>query len=109
MGTFVITKNTQGQFHFNLKAGNGEIILSSELYQSENGCYNGIASVKQNAPFDERYERLRSTNDKYYFNLKAANGEIIGTSQLYQQASGMENGIASVMNNAPQAAINDES
>ena len=109
MGKFVITTRTNGDFQFNLKAGNGEIILTSQGYSSKSSCSNGIESVRKNAPADNRYEKKTSTNDKYYFNLKAGNGEIIGSSQMYESSSGRDNGIESVKKNAPDATIDDQS
>lgn len=109
MGKFVITTRTNGDFQFNLKAGNGEIILTSQGYSSKSSCSNGIESVRKNAPDDNRYEKKTSTNDKYYFNLKAGNGEIIGSSQMYESSSGRDNGIESVKKNAPDATIDDQS
>lgn len=107
MGKFVIKKRANGEFQFVLKAGNGEPILASEGYGTKAGCQNGIASVKSNATNDSRYARLRSKNEKYYFNLKANNGEIIGTSEMYETAAGCENGIESVKSNAPTATIEE--
>lgn len=108
MGKFVITKRKDGEFQFNLKAGNGEIILTSEGYKAKDGCKKGIESVRINSQIDDRFERKVSTNDKYYFVLKAGNGEPIGKSQLYSTKQGMESGITSVKNNAPDAEIVDE-
>lgn len=108
MGKFVITKRKDGEFQFNLKAGNGEIILTSEGYKAKDSCKKGIESVKINSQIDDRFERKVSTNDKYYFVLKAGNGEPIGKSQMYTTKQGMESGITSVKNNAPDAEIVDE-
>ena len=108
MGKFVISKRKNDEFQFNLKAGNGQVILTSEGYTTRAACDNGIASVKTNAPDDSRYERKVATNGKHYFNLKAKNGQIIGSSQMYESESGMENGVDSVKNNAPEAEIVDE-
>lgn len=107
MGKFVITKRTNGEFQFNLKANNGQIILTSEGYSTKGNCENGIASTKQNAQNDARFERKISSNSKYYFNLKAANGQIIGSSEMYESEASRENGITSVQNNAPEATIED--
>jgi uncharacterized protein len=104
---FVIQKGSSGQYRFNLKAGNGEIILSSETYQTKQGAKNGIESVKTNAPNDARYERKTASNNQPYFVLKAANGEAIGRSETYSSTSAMENGIESVKRNAPAAAVED--
>lgn len=108
MSKFVITKSPNGEYRFKLKAGNGEVILVSEGYKSRAGCENGIDSVKKNSPLDERYERKIATDKQHYFNLKAANGETIGTSEKYVAAAGRDNGIESVMKNAPGATIIEE-
>ncbi|MEW7292927.1 YegP family protein [Aquimarina sp. 2304DJ70-9] len=97
-------KNKEGSsFHFTLKAKNGQVILSSEVYNSKSAAENGISSVKKNSPEDGRYERKTAKNGKFYFNLKAGNGQVIGSSQMYSSESGMENGINSVKENAPDA------
>ena len=105
MGKFVISKRKNDEFQFNLKAGNGQVILTSEGYTTKAACDNGIDSVKNNSPEDSQYERKVASNGKYYFNLKAKNGQIIGSSQMYESESGMENGIESVKKNAPEADI----
>jgi uncharacterized protein YegP (UPF0339 family) len=106
-GKFELKKSSSDQFRFNLKASNGEIILTSESYKTKSGAENGIASVKKNAPDDNRYERRTSTSNQPYFVLKAANGESIGKSEMYSSTTAMENGIASVKRNAPDAKIDD--
>jgi uncharacterized protein len=105
MGKFVVSRRSNGEFQFNLKADNGQVILASEGYTSRSACDNGIESVKKNAPNDGAYDRKKSTNDKNYFNLKASNGQIIGTSEMYESSSSMEVGIASVKKNAPAAGV----
>jgi uncharacterized protein YegP (UPF0339 family) len=107
-GQFTNTKRTNGEYQFSLKAGNGQIILSSEGYNNKAGCENGIESVKKNAPDDNRYERKTASNGKFHFNLKAGNGQIIGSSQMYESEVSRDNGIESVKNNAPDATIEDE-
>ncbi|MGH2665154.1 YegP family protein [Flavobacterium sp.] len=107
MGKFVITKRKDGEFQFNLKAGNGQTILASEGYSTKANCENGIESVRKNSQEDDRFERKTSSNDKYYFNLKASNGQIIGTSEMYESAAGRDNGIESVKTNAPEATVED--
>lgn len=107
MGKFIIKKGNDNQYRFSLKADNGQVILTSEAYLTIPGCENGIESVKTNAPNDSRYERLISKNDKPYFNLKAANGQIIGTSEIYESEAGRENGIESVKKNAPSATTEE--
>ncbi len=107
-GKFVISKRSNGDFQFNLKAGNGQVILTSQGYADKAGCKNGIASVSKNAPDDGRYERKDSSNGKPFFNLLAANGQVIGTSEMYESVASREKGIESVKNNAPQATVVDE-
>lgn len=97
----------KGDYRFRLKAGNGEPILASEGYTNKSGAESGIASVKANAPIDARYDRLVARNGQYYFNLKASNGQIIGTSEMYASTSGRDNGIDSVKRNAPTALVVD--
>lgn len=106
-GKFELKQSTNGKFHFNLKAGNGQIILSSELYESRGAAENGIESVKKNAGDDARYERRTSAKGDPYFVLKASNGQEIGRSEMYNSTTAMENGIASVKTNGPDAAIAD--
>lgn len=108
MGKFVISTRTNGEFQFNLKADNGQTILASEGYSSKAACENGIESVKKNAPDDARYDRNTAKNGKPYFNLKAGNGQIIGTSEMYESEASRDNGIASVKKNAPDATVADE-
>ncbi len=108
MGKFEITKRTNGEFQFNLKATNGQVILTSEGYSTKANCTNGIESVRNNSADDSKFERKTSTNGKAYFNLKATNGQIIGTSQMYESESNRDNGIESVKNNAPDAEIDDQ-
>ena len=108
MGSFAITKRSNGEFQFNLKAGNGQTILSSEGYSSKSSCENAAESVRTNSQVDERFESKTSSNGKHYFNLKAANGQIIGTSEMYESSSSRDNGIASVKTNAKDAEIDDQ-
>lgn len=107
-GKFELYKDKAGEFRFRLKAGNGENILASEGYKDKGGAENGIASVKKNAPDDGNYERKESENGKFHFNLKAANHQVIGASQMYESADGRDNGIESVKKNAPDAAVDDQ-
>lgn len=104
---FEIKASSDGQFMFNLKAANGEIILTSERYTTKASCENGIASVKTNAPDDARFDRLVATDGQFYFTLKAANHQVIGRSERYVATAGRDNGIESVKRNAPEAAIVD--
>ena len=109
MGKFVITTRKNGEFQFNLKAGNGQTILASEGYTTKAACMNGIESVQKNSQDDARFEKLEAKNGKPYFNLKAGNGQIIGSSEMYESVASRDNGIESVKKNAPDATIDDQS
>ncbi len=109
MGKFEIKNDKSGQFRFNLKATNGQVILSSEAYTTKAACDNGISSVRTNSQDDGKYERNTAKDGSPYFNLKASNGQVIGTSEMYSSTSAMENGIASVKSNAPDASVEDNS
>jgi uncharacterized protein YegP (UPF0339 family) len=104
---YEIKKAKNGQFFFNLKAANGEVILTSEMYKQKEGADNGIESVKKNSPDDAMFERKIATNGQHYFVLKAANHEVIGKSETYSASSAMVKGIASVKRNAPGARVVD--
>ncbi len=105
MGKFEIYCDKRGEHRFRLKAGNGQIILASEGYSSKDGCENGIASVQKNSQDKESFEVKETKNGGYMFNLKAGNGQVIGTSEVYNSDSACNNGIESVMKNAPEAEI----
>ena len=104
-GKFEIYNDKAGEFRFRLKAGNGQTILASEGYAAKSGCNNGIESVRTNSQKDERFERKTAKDGSPYFNLKASNGQVIGKSEMYTSTSAMENGIASVKKNAPDAEV----
>ena len=106
-GWFELSKSSDGQYRFVLKAGNAEIILTSELYKAKGSAEGGIASVQNNCTLDARYERKTSSNGKPFFNLKAANGEVIGSSQMYASESSRESGITSVKTNGTTKTIKD--
>ena len=108
MGNFVIKTGANQQYYFSLKADNGQKILASEGYTTKSACNNGIDSVKTNATDDTKYDKKISTNGKHYFNLKASNGQIIGTSEIYETTAGRDSGIASVKANAPNATVEEE-
>ncbi|MFP1527354.1 YegP family protein [Escherichia coli] len=101
-----LSKSSDNQFRFVLKAGNGETILTSELYTSKASAEKGIASVRSNSPQEERYEKKTASNGKFYFNLKAANHQIIG-SAVYATAQSRETGIASVKANGTSQTVKD--
>lgn len=106
-GKFELKLAKSGQYHFNLLAGNGQIIMQSEMYESKASALNGIESIKKNAADDARYERLVSKSEKPYFVLKAGNHQVIGQSQMYESEAGRDNGIESVKKNGPDAELVD--
>ena len=105
MGKFVISRRSNGDYQFKLHSSNGQIILVSEGYTSKSTCENGIQSVIRNSQDDSNFIRKYSSNGQYYFNLKATNGQLIGTSEMYASESGRESGIYSVKINARTSNI----
>ena len=108
MGKFVVSVRKNGEFQFNLKATNGQVILSSEGYVKKESCLAGIESVRKNSQVESRFEIKVAKNGNPFFNLKATNGQIIGSSQMYSSERTMKAGIASVMKNAPESPIVEE-
>ena len=106
-GKFEIYKDKKGELRFRLKASNGEAILASEGYKSRASCRNGIASVQKNGPNPDRYLGKVAKNGKHHFVLKAANHQVIGTSQLYDSERGMTAGMKSVQKNAATTKVED--
>ena len=106
-GKFEIYKDKKGEFRFRLKASNGEIILVSEGYKSRTSCMNGIASVQKNGPNAGRYQAKLAKNGKHHFVLKAANHQVIGSSELFDSERNMMVGMESVQKNATTAAVED--
>ena len=119
MGKFVVRKVKTG-IMFNLKAGNGEVIATSEVYSSEASCMKGIASVVKNAPIaalenqtvegfaKEKCPKFEVYVDKageYRYRLKATNGQIIAVGESYKALSSCLNGIKSVRKNAAENNI----
>lgn len=107
MGKFVVTVRKNGEYQFNLKASNGQVILTSEGYTTKKACLDGIESVRKNAAAD-RFEILTAKNGKPYFNLKASNGQTVGSSQMYASEVTLKQGIESVKANAPEAPVVEE-
>jgi uncharacterized protein len=104
-GWFELATNDKGQFSFVLKAANAEVILRSEQYESKASAEGGIASVQTNSQLEERFERKEASDGRPYFNLKAGNHQIIGTSQLYQSAASRDAGIESVKANGSTTTV----
>lgn len=122
MGKFAV-KTVKTGIKFNLKAGNGEIIATSEVYSSRSACLNGVESVRKNAPIakledqtEENFETVTNPKFEVYkdkagefrFRLKARNGEIIAVSEGYKAKASCLNGIESVRKNAPEAEVVEE-
>lgn len=106
-GKFVLKKAKGGKFRFNLRAGNGQVILTSEAYNSKKSALNGIASVGRNCTNEKCIDRKVAKNGKPYFNLKATNGQVIGKSQMYASKAAMEKGIRSVGNNGESRVVDE--
>ncbi len=119
MGKFVIKKTETG-VKFDLKASNGEVIATSEVYSSDSACKNGIESVRKNAPIaavedqtqegyakekNPKFEVYLDKAGEYRFRLTATNGQIIATGEGYKAKAGCLNGIDSVKKNAPNADV----
>lgn len=104
-GYFEIKTASNGEPMFNLKAGNHEIILTSETYSSMSACKNGIESVRKNAPDDARYQRTTTPSGLFRFALTAANGQTIGTSQNYSSEASRDKGIEAAKKAAPDATV----
>lgn len=106
-GKFELKVAKDGQFMFNLKASNGQVILTSELYKTKAAATNGIESVKKNASDEARFERKETKSGQPYFILKAGNHQEIGRSEYYSSKASMEKGIKSVQNHAPEARVTE--
>ena len=104
-GKFEISKRKNSEFQFNLKAANGQVILTSEGYSTEQGCENGIESVRKHAESEANFDKKVAKDGSPYFSLMARNGESIGRSEMYKSVASRDNGIRSVMNNAPKAKV----
>jgi uncharacterized protein YegP (UPF0339 family) len=107
-GWYELSKSSNGQFRFVLKAANAEPILTSELYTTRAAADGGIAAVQTNSPLDERYEKKSTKDGHPYFNLKAANHQVIGSSEAYSSHAACDKGIASVKANGPSKVIKDK-
>lgn len=106
-GWFEVHKSTNGQFNFVLKADDDHILLRSEQYESKSSAKNGIASVQNSCTDDAHYERKESSDHRWYFNLKAANHQVIGTSKMYASAQSRDEDIAAVKTNGVTTSVRD--
>ena len=122
MGKFVVRKTNTG-VKFDLKAGNGQVIATSEVYTTDAACKNGIESVKKNAPVaavenqtvegyatekNPKFEIYADKAGEFRFRLKATNGQVIAVSEGYTTLANCQNGVESVKKNAPDAEVVEE-
>lgn len=109
-GYYVLIKNSgiKEPYYWVLKAPNHEVILKSENYVSKHGALNGIESTRKHCPFDENYQRLTAGDGSPYFNLRAKNYEVIGTSEMYSSEQMRDHGIEAVKEYGVTSAIKDE-
>lgn len=122
MGKFVVRKTNTG-VKFDLKASNGQVIATSEVYNSDAACKNGIESVKKNAPVaavenqtvegfatekNPKFEIYADKAGEFRFRLKATNGQVIAVSEGYTTLANCQNGVESVKKNAPDAEVVEE-
>jgi uncharacterized protein YegP (UPF0339 family) len=105
--SYQISPTTNAKFTFNLKAENNQVILSSQVYEQKQSALEGIASAQANGPDAKNFELKTSIANEPYFVLKAQNGLIIGTSQMYSSTAAAEAGIASVQTNSPSNEISE--
>lgn len=108
VGKFAVSTSRGGGNYFNLKATNGQVILTSVMYASRTDCNAAIESVREYCSDDSRYERKISADNKPYFNLTSPEGHVLGKSEMYESSAGMENGIASVKKNGISTIIAEE-
>ena len=106
-GHFELKRTDSGRFMFNLKAGNGEIILTSGLYDTKAAASKGIATVIASAHDQALFEHKVASNRQPYFVLKSATGDFLAKSEMYSSAAAAENGMKSVMRNAAEATLKD--
>lgn len=104
-GKFEVYKDKAGKFRYRLKAGNGQIILTGEAYNSKDACLGGIESVKKNSQKEASFEVYEDKKGGFRFRLKASNGEIIGQGESYNARSGCMKGIESIKKNAVDSKI----
>ena len=105
----VILKKSEAAEPFTFRFLDGEkIIVKSENYKAKKSAVNGVESVKKNSQVATRYELKESKNEKFFFNLKASNGQIVGTSTLFATEDERSDAIALLTNEAPNATLIDE-
>ena len=106
---FELGKTAKGQFNFALKGADGQSLLRSEQYDSKPSAHNGIASVQSNSGNDARYEKKTASDGRHYFNLKAGNHQVIGTSPMYADEAACNAAIAATKAAGSTTTVNDNS
>lgn len=107
-GKFELKKSKNDKYFFNLHASNGQIVLSSEMYEAKASALNGIESVKKNGGDAARYDKLNAKDGSFYFTLKAGNNQVIGQSQMYSSEAARDDGIAACVQSTPGATVEDQ-
>lgn len=104
-GYYELKSTSAGKSMFNLKAGNHQVILTSQSYESEQGAMDGIESVRKNGASTASFEKKVASSGDSFFVLKSSNGQVIGTSEMYKSEAARDNGIASVVENSPSTKV----
>ncbi len=107
-GKFDLYKDKGGEFRFRLTSSDGKTLLGSEGYKAKSSATNGIESVRKNATDEGRYERKATNSGKFMFNLKASNGQVVGTSSQFATEAERDSAIDSVKRDAPKANLDDQ-
>ena len=107
-GKFEIYKDKGGEYRFRLKAGNGEIVLTSEGYKGKSSAVNGVESVQKNCSDASCFEKTTTSSGKFRFNLKARNHQVIGVSQSYDSEASRDNGIEAIGRATDGATVDDQ-
>lgn len=106
-GWYEISRSDNGQFSFVLKAANAQVVLRSQQYESKSSAVTGIQSVQNNSPQDAQYELSTASDGRFYFNLKAGNHQVIGTSQMYTSEAHRSTGVESVKTHGSTEDVRD--
>jgi uncharacterized protein YegP (UPF0339 family) len=105
---YELTATSNGQFRFTLRTADGETLLNSETYVQKTSAQNGIESVQANAANDARYERLTASDGRAYFNLKAGNGQVIGTCPMFATEAARDAAIEATKSEGASTRVDDK-
>lgn len=106
--SFELTKSEKGEFYFKLLSASGATLVRSEGYNAKASATNGIESVRKNATEDGRYELKAASDGRPFFNLKASNGQVIGTSPMFKDAAARDAAIKDLKAGAAAAKVSDK-